>query len=332
MKNELICKQGEVIFQEGEQGSSMYRLLSGSAAVYAKYGETDEKLLTELHAGDYFGEMAVLEIRDRSATVVAAEDGTRVAVIDALNLNQYFGEHPEELNGVTRRLSQRLRELTGEYIEVCDTLREIGRLDQTGDRVSMGLFARIRKFSRIYLTRKQGLEQEPVPESPLKLNCEELALHSFMYREGDLIFREGMCSDCMYYINSGRVGVYTNYGTKQQKRLTELTEGFFFGEMGLFEKMHRSATAVSLEDGTTLEPIYERDLVALFEKNPALVMAMLRHLSSRLRRLTVDYLKACRSLAEAEEQIEKANMVLTPEEKAKLEYMNQLLLMPEVLY
>ena len=332
MKNELICKQGEVIFKEGEQGSSMYRLLSGSAAVYAKYGETDEKLLTELHAGDYFGEMAVLEIRDRSATVVAAEDGTRVAVIDALNLNQYFGEHPEELNGVTRRLSQRLRELTGEYIEVCDTLREIGRLDQTGDRVSMGLFARIRKFSRIYLTRKQGLEQEPVPESPLKLNCEELALHSFMYREGDLIFREGMCSDCMYYINSGRVGVYTNYGTKQQKRLTELTEGFFFGEMGLFEKKHRSATAVSLEDGTTLEPIYERDLVALFEKNPALVMAMLRHLSSRLRRLTVDYLKACRSLAEAEEQIEKANMVLTPEEKAKLEYMNQLLLMPEVLY
>ena len=102
--------------------------------------------------------------------------------------------------------------------------------------------------------------------------------------------------------------------------------------MGLFEKKHRSATAVSLEDGTTLEPIYERDLVALFEKNPALVMAMLRHLSSRLRRLTVDYLKACRSLAEAEEQIEKANMVLTPEEKAKLEYMNQLLLMPEVLY
>ena len=332
MKNELICKQGEIIFKEGDTGSSMYKLLSGSAAVYAKYGEADEKLLTELHVGDYFGEMAVLEIRDRSATVVATENGTRVAVIDALNLNAYFSEQPSELSNVTRHLSQRLRELTGEYIEVCDTLREIGRLDRTEDRVNMGLFARIRKFSRIYLSRKQSAEQEPAPELPLNLNCKESSLHSLTYREGDLIFQEGTTSDCMYYINSGRVGIYTNYGTKQQKRLTELTAGFFFGEMGLYEKTHRSATAVSLEVGTTLEPIYENDLVALFEKNPALVMAMLRHLSNRLRRLTVDYLKACRSLAEAAEQIEKANMVLTPEEKAKLEYMNQLLLMPEVLY
>ena len=44
------------------------------------------------------------------------------------------------------------------------------------------------------------------------------------------------------------------------------------------------------------------------------------------------YLKACRSLAEAAEQVEKANMTLTAEKRAKLEYMNQLLLMPEVLY
>ncbi|MBQ9646739.1 MAG: hypothetical protein IJV43_00035 [Oscillospiraceae bacterium] len=63
-----------------------------------------------------------------------------------------------------------------------------------------------------------------------------------------------------------------------------------------------------------------------------MVIAVLRHLSNLLRRLTVDYLKACRLLAETEEQIEKANMVLTPEEKTKLERMNQLLLMPEILY
>ena len=74
--NELVCKQGDVIFKEGERDGSMYQLLSGGASVYAKYGEADEKFLFERRVGDYFGEMAVLANRDRSATAVSLENGT----------------------------------------------------------------------------------------------------------------------------------------------------------------------------------------------------------------------------------------------------------------
>lgn len=331
---EKVCKKGEVIFAEGAYGSSIYRILSGAASVYANFGKEDEKLLTELHRGDYFGEMAVIEITRRSATVVAAEEGTRLAEIDASDLSAYLEAYPGETNGMARHLSRRLRELTGDYTEVCDTLRELGRLDTSADQLNEGLLKRIKKFARVYLLNRDpvGETAEPVVHVAAQ-NCDKaLALHSVEYREGDVIFREGDRSDCMYYIHDGRVGIFTAYGTQKQRLLTELTSSMFFGEMGLFDGLQRTATAVALENDTYLEILYEKDLGALFEKNPEMALMVLQHLSSRLRRLTKDYLRACKTLAETEKEIEERKAVLTPEVIARAEYLNRLLLDPEVLY
>ena len=64
----------------------------------------------------------------------------------------------------------------------------------------------------------------------------------------EIIFNEGDKSDRMYDIRHGRVGIYANYGTKEEKLLTELTKDQFFGEMGIIEGYPRSATAVALGD------------------------------------------------------------------------------------
>ena len=331
---ELLCGKGDVIFKEGESGSCMYKLLEGGAAVYANYGEPESKLLTELNPGDYFGEMAVIEISPRSATVVATKDCTRLKVIDAGSLSEYLKENESEIDAITRHLSWRLRELTWDYIEVCDTLRELGRLDTSSDRISDGLFERVKKFAAFYLKRRtvKGSTPEISDTADEKSLEEKDALFLETYQKGDVIFRERDHSDCMYGIHSGRVGIFTGYGTEKQKLLTELSPNMFFGEMGMFEKLHRSASAVAMENGTIVEPIHEGDLEALYEKNPAKVLLILQHLSSRLRRLTKDYLQACRTLTEAEESIELANRHLTDETRAKLEYINQLLLMPEIIY
>jgi len=328
--DEKVYRKGDVIFREGELGSCMYKLLSGAAAVYADLGGPEEQQLTELHEGDYFGEMAVIEIRARSATVMATQDGTRVEVIDASDLRGFFNEHPDDLLGVTRHLSHRLRALTDDYTEVCDTLRELGRLDRKDDQVGKGLLARIRKFARVYLSGRQP--QSEARQEPLEHCDRGMALHSEERQSGEVIFREGDASDCMYYIHGGSVGIFADYDKKEQRRLATLTGEQFFGEMGLFEQRQRSATAVALEDGTFLEMIYVKDMDTLYEKNPAMVLAMLQHLSNRLRRLTKDYLNACKTLADAEGQITKAYEKMTPEVMAQVEYMNQLLLMPEVLY
>jgi len=331
----MTCRRGEIIFREGETGSSMYRILAGGAAVYARFGGEEQKLLKELRPGDYFGEMAVIEISPRSATVVATEDDTRLSVIRADDLGEYLRGNAGELNAIARHLSRRVRELTGDYVEVCDTLRELGWLDTSHDKVSEGLLARVKKFAKLYLSRGRTAEESgetQVPEPRQGSHSEGAALRTETYGAGSVIFREQDPAPCMYDVHSGRVGIYTGYGTKKQRRLTELTPNMFFGEMGLFEGLSRTATAVALEDGTVLEPIGEKDLGLLYEKNPAKVLMVLQHLSSRLRKLTTDYLAACRTLAEAEEQIQKANCALTEDAAAQIHYMNQLLLMPEVLF
>ncbi len=330
---EFVCKAGDVIFREGDYGSGIYRVLSGAAAVYAHYGKNEEKLLTELHAGDYFGEMAVIEITHRSATVVAVADDTHIEVIDATDLSGYLSEHRGAINGIARHLSRRLRDLTGDYTEVCDTLRELGRLDRSNDGVSLSLMERIKKFARVHLlggTPETFAEPAPLVR-PQKCDRSR-ALDAGAYHKGDVIFHEGDRSDCMHYIHEGRIGIYTGYGTERQRLLTELSPEMFFGEMGLFEGVQRTATAVALEDDTCTEQIRERDLDALYEQNPAMALMVLQHLSGRLRRLTADYLKACQTLAETQREIDAGKEVLSPEAFAQAAYMSQLLLSPEVLY
>ncbi len=118
------------------------------------------------------------------------------------------------------------------------------------------------------------------------------------YNRGDVIFRQGATGTCMYEVSGGKVGVFVNYGEGNEQKLTELGEDAFFGEMGMVEQAPRSATAVALSDKTVLREIGADDLAALFAQSPDRVLAILQHMSRRLRGLTADYLKSCQTLSE----------------------------------
>ena len=66
------------------------------------------------------------------------------------------------------------------------------------------------------------------------------------FKKGEIIFKQGDLSDCMYDILWGQVGIYADYGTPEEKLLTTLETERFFGEMGMIEGRLRSATAVAL--------------------------------------------------------------------------------------
>ncbi|MBQ6341715.1 MAG: cyclic nucleotide-binding domain-containing protein, partial [Anaerolineaceae bacterium] len=66
--------KGDVIFHEGDNGDSFFQIESGKVAVITDYGKENEKQLTEMEAGQFFGELAAVEGYHRSATVIAAED------------------------------------------------------------------------------------------------------------------------------------------------------------------------------------------------------------------------------------------------------------------
>ena len=66
-----LYKEGEVIFWEGEPGVGIYIIQKGDVGIYKEYDKPGQKELARLHAGDFFGEMALLEDDCRSATAVA---------------------------------------------------------------------------------------------------------------------------------------------------------------------------------------------------------------------------------------------------------------------
>jgi NADH:ubiquinone reductase (H+-translocating) len=57
---------GEVVFEEGDSGDSLYMILSGQAEILKRFGG-EQQIVRSLGPGEYFGEMALLGRHPRSA-------------------------------------------------------------------------------------------------------------------------------------------------------------------------------------------------------------------------------------------------------------------------
>jgi CRP-like cAMP-binding protein len=122
------------------------------------------------------------------------------------------------------------------------------------------------------------------------------------FKKGQIIFREGDPGECMYDVYIGKVGVYSKYGTPEQKLLIEYYPDHYFGEMGLLDHMPRSATAVALADETCLGVITEEGFAEFFRENPARVLMVMQQMSSNLRRRTNEYADVCRKIKDLAEK------------------------------
>ncbi|MCB0168798.1 MAG: cyclic nucleotide-binding domain-containing protein, partial [Anaerolineae bacterium] len=60
----------QVVYQEGDESENMYVILDGQVSVFKIDDQGRELELARLAAGDFFGELALLDSRPRSATVV----------------------------------------------------------------------------------------------------------------------------------------------------------------------------------------------------------------------------------------------------------------------
>jgi len=70
--HERTYLKDEVIFDEGEQGEAFYLVLEGQVLI-CRQGQTDQAIAT-LEAGQFFGELALLDNAPRSAQARAADD------------------------------------------------------------------------------------------------------------------------------------------------------------------------------------------------------------------------------------------------------------------
>lgn len=65
--------KGEIIFDEGEEAQALYAIIAGHVLI-CRQGEPETGRITEIDAGDVFGELALLENLPRAAQARAAED------------------------------------------------------------------------------------------------------------------------------------------------------------------------------------------------------------------------------------------------------------------
>ena len=144
-------KKGEVIFKQGDPSDCMYDILWGEVGIYVNYGTPEEKLLTTLKTEQFFGEMGMIEGLPRSATAVALDKDTRLKVITPETFQEYFREKPVKVLLVMQNMSRRLRELTGEYLEACQTVAKSVAAEDAGGDIDTELWYNLEKFSRVYM-------------------------------------------------------------------------------------------------------------------------------------------------------------------------------------
>jgi CRP-like cAMP-binding protein len=113
---------GEIFVEEGSVGDAFFLILEGRTAV--QKGGSSGRKLAELQAGEFFGEMCLVEPARRCASVVALQP-TLVFRLPNQAVHQLAQQDARAMNAllaaVIRTLSERLRRMN-------DTLAEVGQL------------------------------------------------------------------------------------------------------------------------------------------------------------------------------------------------------------
>lgn len=105
LADESKLPAGHVLIKEGAVGEEAFVIIEGKASVTLR-GET----LGELGPGDAVGEMALLDVSPRSATVTALTD-LKVFVLEPRSFGELLNRHPSVGRLMMTALARRIREL-----------------------------------------------------------------------------------------------------------------------------------------------------------------------------------------------------------------------------
>jgi CRP-like cAMP-binding protein len=100
--------EGQILFREGGPPECVFRLLSGAVDILREL-DGDPILLGTVGAGQFIGEMGVVENRPRNATARAVNE-VEVEILTPPEFLDQIASSPSAARELIQRLSQRLRE------------------------------------------------------------------------------------------------------------------------------------------------------------------------------------------------------------------------------
>ena len=107
---------GQNIFMMGEPGTSMMAVLNGEVRISVS-SSGRELILTILHPGEFFGEIAMLDGNHRTADAQAVTD-CDLAVLNRADVLDFFHHQPEAVMSLVEVLCERLRETDQHFGDV----------------------------------------------------------------------------------------------------------------------------------------------------------------------------------------------------------------------
>jgi uncharacterized membrane protein len=103
-----IRPAASVLFRKGEAGDAMYLIENGRVRIHVFDADGEDVTLAELAGGDFFGEMALLDGKPRSATATVLESA-RLAVLSREHFHAYVRRNPDLALTMLSAITERLR-------------------------------------------------------------------------------------------------------------------------------------------------------------------------------------------------------------------------------
>ena len=117
-------RRGEVLFHQGDPGEALFVVTSGAVKISLPSEEGDEAIIATVNAGDFFGELALLDGAPRSATATALEP-TETLALARPRFRELIAGEPALRDALLAALAEELRRLTTH-------VQELHFLDITG--------------------------------------------------------------------------------------------------------------------------------------------------------------------------------------------------------
>ena len=100
--------QNTRLFRQGDKGDAMYLIESGRVRISIRDAEEQEVILAELAQGDFFGEMSIIDGRQRSADAKVIDDA-RLAILSRDAFLSFVRTNPDVALEMLSALTDRLR-------------------------------------------------------------------------------------------------------------------------------------------------------------------------------------------------------------------------------
>jgi len=189
---------GETIFRKSSEPEGMFIVLSGRVKIFTRSGGKKRKTFAYLEEGAFFGEMALLEGKTRSASAEASSF-TKLLVISKTDFRRLLLGDPELTLYLLKTVSERLRR-ANEEVESLLFQNVLGRvakrmveLARRGEKFRGGVLLGER-FTQQELADLVGTTREPLTRAISALRRAQLvAVHEERYHIVDLPKLQALC-------------------------------------------------------------------------------------------------------------------------------------------